>query len=400
MKLLKNIENIFILFFIYLAAGLIIIISIIIICILYVIYLFNYNKINKINIEMIDLLYKIIKKYGLQYEWLDIEGKQILITERKSNISGSIPLLFVHGTFSSSANFYELISMIPPEYHCVCMDLPNFGISSNMNIEGKGILKICKIYGDLIGKVIKKKGFQKVNIVAHSLGSIFSIYTYKLYPNLFNEFLILNPPGVYPTGGICGYYSGIFFKYIFPQDLLQINFLNKLQKAVLNYYDKHDELTQFWILFCFNQKANGSNILKKFIQFKNLHAYWTKAFLHEYFQIKCKTHVWYGSESYFDEKIQGELLNIIAPHISVKIFEKIGHNLYKSYDVFINELTKTINPTKLNNEVIECKLSKKKIKKIKKLATSGKYGKSYPSIRQTSSSVNHLIYKIKSIIGI
>lgn len=195
----------------------------------YLIYFVKFNINDDDNIsnssnttELLTELSKNVKKYNLTERWIQYENKlDIHIVEKLANNSKGKNIIFIHGTCSCSLIYYNLISELPTENNYYTIDLPNFGISSYIDLEKLDNIEICNYYSDFIYNIITKEfNLSKIILVAHSLGGFFSTFMVYKYPELVEDFVLLNSVGFLPTLDIYGYYWSIFFYFGFPKNLL------------------------------------------------------------------------------------------------------------------------------------------------------------------------------------
>lgn len=390
MYILDTLENILILFITIISLFTICTIGFILIIMIYIVYFLLYNKIKNYDVQLKDILYEIIDEFKFEKKWIEIDNKKVLIIESNSN-KKSIPLFFVHGTYSSSVAFFDLISKIPKEYHCITVELPNFGISDDLNYDIKkdSLQKICNMYCQFLEKVLDKLKIKKVNLIGHSLGAIICLYLANKKPNLINELFLLSIPGIYKTSGKYGFFNGILFKYLLPPKLLKFNFLKNLEKPLMYYYRNSNIFIRYWILYSF-KTGTGNEIIGRFIKL-GLSGGWSNPFITKILRLKCKTNIWIGGDDFLIDSYDN-IFQKIAPHISLKKFDNVCHNVYTKYDDFITEL--------INKVEKKCvyKIGKVKNRLLEKLIRFLKKGRSFPSIRQTTKIIDHNRKKLENIL--
>lgn len=379
MNFINNTENIILTIFVY--SGLLIssLFLILFIIILYIYYFINYSKIdNDYFIE--PLLYELVDKYGLTRKWINIDGKKVFIVERKGN---SIPLIFVHGTYSASPIFYELLTLIPDKYHCITIDLPNFGISDDLPVDNEKLGIIFDKYSNFLIKVIDELGYKKINLLGHSLGAIFGLYLGKKRPDLINELFLMSIPGLCRSSGRLGYYNGLIFKYLLPPKLCRFSLLKNLYKPLMYFFRDKDIFIRFWALYTF-KTGLGNDIIGKCICPLWTEGYWKKPLLFKILYLKCKTHIWVGANDFFIDPYE-DIFSKISPHISFIKFDNAYHNIFLNNNDFINKLVEIME----NNKKIVVKNGLKESKKNKliRFLWNKNVTKSYPSIRQTEQAI-------------
>jgi len=349
-------------------------------------WILNYKKINEQKTSAIGFLDEIIKSYGFTKKWVEVEGMKILAVERKSNSCQGIPLIFVHGTFSSSQTFYHLISLLPDKYHCITVDLPNFGISDSMNVDDN-LDKICIKYADFLDKFIQKLGYRKVNLIGHSLGAIFSLYLARKRKNLINKLFLLSTPGLFRSFGRYGYYTGIFFKLLLPPNLSKLFFIKKLEKSFQYYFRNSEIILRYYIALTF-LNCSGNDIIGKFIKYNRFFLYgcWKKPLLYKILSLKCNTLLFIGKNDLCVQ--QHEDFFKKYKHICFKKFDS-SHNVHSNYDDFKKALIDEIE--KSNKKISYIKPSK--IGKLYRITKERGY--SVPSLNKTEMNIKNHLKKIE-----
>lgn len=87
--------------------------------------------------------------------------------------SGSVtaePVLFLHGNRDNHTHFVELQSYLSSKYQCISIDLRGHGFSSKVDCPLS-----AELYADDLEAFIRHHGWEKVNLVGHSLGAVASM---------------------------------------------------------------------------------------------------------------------------------------------------------------------------------------------------------------------------------
>jgi len=394
MKIIDLFENIILFFFVWFGISIFSIIFIIFISLIYLFYLFNFRKISKVNNNLFDLLYELVDMYKLDRKWIEIENKRVFVVERKSILENTIPLIFIHGTFSCSVTFYELFSKIPKEYHCIAIDLPNFGITDRFNINLNKISrkKFLHLYVNFLNKVIEKLGFNKINLFGHSLGAIICLNYALKNKEKVNELFLLSIPGLYCSAGNYGYYSGVFFKYLLPPKLCRFGLIKYLEKPLLYFFRNKNIFLRFWILFCFRTEE-GNDIIGRFISTSFFDGYWKNPLLLKIIKLRVKTNIWIGKDDFFLDKYG----KINFPNIKLK---KISgtHNVFNNYEEFIPSLCEELTPYKENKIYKKNKLKETKYVRLYRFLRDRYKWKSFPSLRRTDIFLKNSRERLNKIL--
>ena len=368
-------------------------------------YLIYFLKINDNNISYypnsIDLLKELtncIKKYNLSEKWIKNESKlDIHIVEKLSNNCNAKNVIFIHGTCSCSLIYYNLISKLPTENNYYTIDLPNFGISSSINLDNLNNIEICNYYADLIYNIISiELKLSKIVLVAHSLGGFFSTFMVYKYPELVEDFVLLNSVGFLPTLDIYGYYWSIFFYFGFPKILLNSQISHFLLRPIIN-HEFSDE-NKFWKLYLMNidNKFQVSNIISRFISFGFFSSTWNTPIADLFYQLKCRIYLWYGKQDTIVPYHQGLILcDKNNKNHNYNYFSDSSHNPVYSKNfvkIFINDVLK--NKKEYDNNI---KYSKKNIKKIKEIISNNNYSNSFLIFEITYNNIIKIYEEIKRI---
>jgi pimeloyl-ACP methyl ester carboxylesterase len=368
-------------------------------------YLINFFQINN-NIsytKSTDLLNELsycVKKYNLTERWIQNKNKlNIHLVEKKSNKDNCKNVIFINGACSCSFIFFNLISELPKENNYYAIDLPNFGISSYVNLDNLDNIEICNYYADLIYNIITKElKLSKIILVAHSFGGFLSTYmTYK-YTELVEDLVLLNSVGFLPILNIYSYYWSIFFYFGFPKNLLNTQISHFLLRPLTNLeIFNNDSKNKFWKLYLMNIEYNYqvSNIISRFISLGFFSSIWKTPIADLFYQLKCKVYLWYGKRDTIVPFHQGLIFcDKNNKNHNYKVFHDSGHNPIHSKKfkkIFIRDVLK--NKNKFNNDI---KYSKYKIKKIKDIINNNKFN-SFLILEITRNNIKKIYDEINKI---
>lgn len=236
--------------------------------------------------SMTENMKKLVLEYNFREETIDISGVKIHCVIKEHEPPTDDVLVFIHGTASSSVTFFDVMKAFSLSHHqkCIAIDLPNFGISGNMDIEKyTSNEEMCIGYADIIGNtLIQLNIVKKTILIAHSLGGFLSIYVADRFP--IKKLVLLNPAGILPTLGVWGYYWAIFFKAGLPTTAFHLPFVSSdglvnICKKVYGDSNGCDITTDFWLSFFANPNNHGHKILQRVITLHPFYSYWnTPAF--------------------------------------------------------------------------------------------------------------------------
>ena len=114
----------------------------------------------------------LVAHYGFREETHDISGVKIHCVVKDTADTSTDVLVFIHGTASSSATFFDTMKALPPTVKCIAIDLPTFGISGHIDVERYPTNEqMCIGYADIIGHTLHQLEIvHQTILVAHSLG--------------------------------------------------------------------------------------------------------------------------------------------------------------------------------------------------------------------------------------
>ncbi len=231
---------------------------------------------------------KLVSHYGFREETYDISGVKIHCVIKDATTTAvtdaSDVFVFIHGTASSSATFFDTMKALPPTMKCIAIDLPTFGISGHIDIDTYSTNeKMCMGYADVIGHTLHQlKIVHETILVAHSLGGFLSIYVADRFP--IKKLVLLNPAGILPTLGVWGYYWALFFKTGLPTSAFHFPMVSPDLLVYLtrwwwlgwsHMFDYSSNITtEFWLSFYANKNNEGHRIVQRLITLRPFYSYW------------------------------------------------------------------------------------------------------------------------------
>ncbi len=348
----------------------------------------------------------LVSHYGFREETYDISGVKIhcVIKEPVNTSSNdhdndsSDVFVFIHGTASSSATFFDVMKALPPTMKCVALDLPTFGLSGHIDIDIYPTNeKMCTGYADVIGHTLHKLEIvHETILVAHSLGGFLSIYVADRFP--IKKLVLLNPAGILPTLGVWGYYWAIFFNAGLPTsafhlpmvstDLLvyltrgwwlgwshMFNFINNIK-------------TDFWLSFYANKNNEGHRIVQRLITLRAYYSYWNTPAITTLMDVykKVPTSICFGvSDTVCPPHIGSFLRQLTQNEIIIHNIQNANHNPCTNIASMVDFLVSISNNTYT------------KIPKSWRKTYSGELkkhnfplGYSYPLLQETQVSIHNI----------
>ena len=293
----------------------------------------------------------LVSHYGFCEETLDISGVNIHYVSTVCDVSGcSDVIVFIHGTASCSVTFFDVMKELsrpskrrpdPRGYACIAIDLPNFGISGNFEIETASTNRdLCEQYADIIGHTLYKLGIlERATLVAHSLGGFLSIFVANRFP--IKKLVLLNPAGILPTLGEYGYYWAIFFKVGLPTTAFHLPIVSNKIAATIWKKIFGDDRTEFWFYFLANPYNTGHQVLQRLITLKLSYSYWNTpaiSILTDAYK-KVPTTVCFGiNDTICPSHIGAFLYQMTRGEIMVHNIQNASHNPCDNTDDIVNFL--------------------------------------------------------------
>jgi pimeloyl-ACP methyl ester carboxylesterase len=359
----------------------------------------NYNSLNDVAVHMT----KLVSHYGFREETHDISGVKIhcvikdplFATATDTTDTSTDVFVFIHGTASSSATFFDTMKALPPTMKCVAIDLPTFGVSGHIDTERYPTNeKLCIAYADVIGHTLHQMEIvEKTILVAHSLGGFLSIYVADRFP--IKKLVLLNPAGILPTLGVYGYYWGMFFKAGLPTTVYQLPMISSELLTYLgrwwwtgNAGNHSDPNIEFWLSFFANPANEGHRILQRMITLRPGYSYWNTPAISTLTDVykKVPTSICFGVEDTICPSHIGAFLRRLTQgEIRIHNIQNANHNPCTNTECIVKFLLDTFNDSITKPERSWRKKVRKNNKEIKCLK-----GYSYPLLEKTQESFQNV----------
>ena len=359
----------------------------------------NYNSTRN---NVADNMTNLVSNYGFREETHDISGVKIHCVVKDSTPPTADVLddvfVFIHGTASSSATFFDTMKAIPlPNIKCVAIDLPTFGISGHIDTERYPTNeKLCLAYADVIGHTLHRMDIMKQTIlVAHSLGGFISIYVADRFP--IKKLVMLNPAGILPTLGEWGYYWGLFFKKGLPTSAFQFSMVSSELLIYLcrwwwkdtDHIDHIDHVrTEFWLSFLSNPANEGRQILQRLITFTPFYSYWNTPAISVLMDVykKVPTSICFGvDDTIIPSHIGCFLGRLTQGEIMIHNIKNASHNPCCNIQCMVKILVDIVN-----NDVVKPQKSWRKISAVGYNKKHNHRGYSYPLLEKTQVSFQNV----------
>jgi pimeloyl-ACP methyl ester carboxylesterase len=344
---------------------------------------------------------KLVSHYGFREETHDISGVKIHCVVKdpvSANTDTSTDVfVFIHGTASASAAFFDTMKALPTNTKCVAIDLPTFGVSGHIDTERYPTNeKLCIAYADVIGHTLHQMEIvENTILVAHSLGGFLSIYVANRFP--IKKLVLLNPAGILPTLGVYGYYWGMFFKAGLPTTVYQLPMISSELLTYLGRWwwtgdaDNHnDPNIEFWLSFYANPANEGHRILQRLITLKPFYSYWNTPAISTLTDVykKVPTSICFGVEDTIIPSHIGTFLRTLTQgEIRIHNIQNANHNPCTNTECMVKVLVDICNDTTTGTKLERS--WRKKVRKNNKERNCLK-GYSYPLLEKTQTSFQNV----------
>ena len=353
---------------------------------------------------------QLVSHYGFREEIHDISGVKIHCvikdatpttpttptTTTTTTTDTSSVFVFIHGTASSSATFFDTMKALHPTMKCVAIDLPTFGISGHIDIDIYPTNeKLCTGYADVIGHTLHKlEIIDQTILVAHSLGGFLSIYVANRFP--IKKLVLLNPAGILPTLGVWGYYWALFFKTGLPTVAFHFPMVSPELLIYLGRWwwlgwshicNYSNIKTEFWLSFYANKNNEGHRIVQRLITLRPFYSFWNTPAITTLMDVykKVPTSICFGvSDTVCPSHIGYFLRQLTQDEIIIHNIQNANHNPCENIAPMVEFVVSISSDTYTKTPKSWRKISCRKLKKHIHL------GYSYHSLQKTQDSIQNV----------
>lgn len=134
---------------------------------------------------------ELLRTYGLTAKetWLTLNYQQLRL--QIIEIGEGTPILVIPGNTGDSFPFLPLIPQLPG-YRFILVNRPGGGLSDGFDHEQ---VAIKPFVNEMFSEVLAALGLEKVNIMAHSMGCHWSIWSTQAHPERVNKLTLIGNPG-------------------------------------------------------------------------------------------------------------------------------------------------------------------------------------------------------------
>ena len=118
-----------------------------------------------------------------------------------SGADDGIPVVFIHGNFSSSTYWEESMLSMPPEYRCIAPDMRGYGDSEDLPVDAT---RGARDWSDDLKALSDKLGEKPAHLVGWSLGAAMIMQFVLDYPESVLSLTFVSPVSPYGFGGTKG----------------------------------------------------------------------------------------------------------------------------------------------------------------------------------------------------
>jgi haloalkane dehalogenase len=129
--------------------------------------------------------------FPFESRFVDIDGNSIHYVDEGSGPT----LLFLHGNPTWSFDYSKVIESLRPEFRCVAVDYPGFGLS----VAAPGYRYLPAEHAQVIGGFVEALGLSEATLVAHDWGGPIGLATVQQHPQAFDRLVLANT-WAWPTG--------------------------------------------------------------------------------------------------------------------------------------------------------------------------------------------------------
>jgi len=208
-------------------------------------------------------------------QWV-CNGKVHVLCRYATVFSGFPPIIFIHGTSSSSFNFVEIMEKFPKTHDVFCIDLPGWGISDDtpFNLSTAHQSDVFSYYGETIMSAMKEiymASDPKYIFVGHSFGSLIllkSIHLGIIPRNVIHKCVLTSLPGLVPFISRYPYFWGTFSIMGWLESMFKQWWSPYLFRAFL--FRGSSELNTLQRMSHFIPNSNGYQFVSRQMKFRGL----------------------------------------------------------------------------------------------------------------------------------
>lgn len=155
--------------------------------------------------------------------FIDIDGRRVFFEEA----GDGFPVLLMHGWGGRIESMKPIFDYLSKGYKVYAFDFPGFGRSDPPPAPWG-----TEDYGDFIIKLLKAKGIEKTNVVAHSFGGRIAIWLAANFPEKIDKLILVDSAGIKPKRTL-KYYSRVFIAKIVKK-ILSLSIFGRYSESLLN----------------------------------------------------------------------------------------------------------------------------------------------------------------------
>jgi pimeloyl-ACP methyl ester carboxylesterase len=105
--------------------------------------------------------------------------------------NGGVPLILIHG-YNGSCDYWmpHTLPSLSSERHVIALDLPGNGLSGKLPSHS------LDAYTDFLAAFVSLLGFDKVDLLGHSMGGQLAIAAVARYPHLYRKLVLVDSAGL------------------------------------------------------------------------------------------------------------------------------------------------------------------------------------------------------------
>lgn len=139
---------------------------------------------------------KIKHLSGVQSHYIQTE--RLLTHLLSSGDDNAIPIIFIHGNFSSSTYFEELMVALPKEYRCLAVDIRGYGLTEDKVIDAT---RGARDWADDIYSLCQHLSISSTHLVGWSAGAAAAMQFMLDHPEQVRSLTLIAPVSPFGFGG-------------------------------------------------------------------------------------------------------------------------------------------------------------------------------------------------------
>jgi len=248
-----------------------------------------------------DKLYQVLlEQNGMESKDVSVKvtvsGREYTISLRyaccKDQDDTKPPLLFLPGSYASSAPFLAASAILSAHFRVYILDLPGWGVSDDLPFHKFSVEDLISCHVDVTQQFLQVMKLPKAVIAAHSLAGFFAVHHAHQYAAQVEQLILINPAGLLPLlGDSTAYWSFLFKTGVHNYLLRSLSFF--ILPALQGFSGMGESALFQTSLLC--SRLSGVHILSKLISWNLTHTCWKVPCIDMLCSLTVETVLIYGS---------------------------------------------------------------------------------------------------------